>query len=223
MDISNQLKTIGLNQSEITVYLFLLQNGESSPPIVSRETKIARTNCYNILNELVSKNLVEELYTGSKKIYRASEPASIVKYVERKKHAVELVLPQLREIAFGNKHIPKFRYYAGLSGVQNVLLQSLLTNDIYAFGFIESLKKNHPLILEWYIKEAGSRGVNLKNTDQQLGDSINGHVAYSPILITNNTIYFLSLDTNPWGVTIENKKIADSLKIVFNLINQKLL
>ena len=67
IEIVKKLKEVGLKQNESEIYLFLLQNGISTPPQISRGTHIARTNCYNILNSLKEKDVVEEENRGKKK------------------------------------------------------------------------------------------------------------------------------------------------------------
>ena len=68
-NIVKQLREIGLKQNESEVYLFLLQNGISTPPVIARGTNIARTNCYNILGSLKEKGVVDEQLKGKRKEY----------------------------------------------------------------------------------------------------------------------------------------------------------
>lgn len=44
MDFSEELKKLGLSKPEIAIYLYLLEQGLSSPPEIIRGTKILRAN-----------------------------------------------------------------------------------------------------------------------------------------------------------------------------------
>jgi len=59
MKLEEGLKNIGLKGSEIKVYLYLLENGVSTPPQIAKGTRIARTNTYHILRGLSEKGLIE--------------------------------------------------------------------------------------------------------------------------------------------------------------------
>jgi sugar-specific transcriptional regulator TrmB len=89
MDLANQLKQAGLNISEIKIYIYLLENGLSTPPKVSQGTFVARTNCYNVLQSLKEKGLIEEQLIRSRKAYLASDPESIVRSLQKKKEVIE--------------------------------------------------------------------------------------------------------------------------------------
>lgn len=84
MNIQEQLKEIGLFESEIKVYLYLLENGLSTPPQIAKGTKIARPNCYQVLRSLKERGLIGEQKKGSRKVYIASDPVTLVESMERK-------------------------------------------------------------------------------------------------------------------------------------------
>ena len=53
-----QLKKLGLNNSEIKIYTYLLEYGVSTPTIISKKTLILRPNCYSVLDNLERMGIV---------------------------------------------------------------------------------------------------------------------------------------------------------------------
>ena len=115
MLLIEKLKQIGLNESEATVYLDLLENGLSTPPNVSRRTKIARTNCYNVINSLISKNLISAQLAGKRKAYIANNPSSLIMLVEGTRSLAMAALPDLEAIRATHAGKPAIKFYSGLA------------------------------------------------------------------------------------------------------------
>ena len=58
MEIQEILKEIVLSDKEAKVYLSVLELGESTVLPISKKSEYKRTYCYDILSDLVEKNLV---------------------------------------------------------------------------------------------------------------------------------------------------------------------
>ena len=89
MTIEEQLNEISLTKSESKVYLYLLEEGLTTPPQLARGTGIARTNCYNILEKLKNEGLIKEQEKGKRKAYIANDPESLLRTIQKKKETVE--------------------------------------------------------------------------------------------------------------------------------------
>lgn len=74
MKLTNQLKEIGLNLSEIKVYLYILENGLLTPPTIAQGTGIQRANSYQVLKKLKDLSLIAEQRQGKRKAYIARSP-----------------------------------------------------------------------------------------------------------------------------------------------------
>ena len=85
MELQTQLKKAGLTESEISIYLYLLQQGQSTPPQISIGTGIARTNCYHVLRSLKEQGLIKEEETKKRKAYLATDPQALLLNIEKKK------------------------------------------------------------------------------------------------------------------------------------------
>ena len=126
MTLTDQLKALGLNRTETRIYLYLLEQGLSTPPQIARGTGITRTNCYNILESLKEKDLIAEQTQGKRKAYLARDPEALVRSLERKKEIINEILPQLRGLYTTQKNKPKIKFYDGVEQIKEIYRQSLL-------------------------------------------------------------------------------------------------
>src|SRR3989338_1767643 len=79
------LRSIGLTENEIKIYIDLLKSGSSTSYDISKRTGIYRVHIYDKLEQLMSKGLASHVYEGSKKIFRATAPSKIKQYLEDRK------------------------------------------------------------------------------------------------------------------------------------------
>lgn len=240
MDINSALKLIGLNQSEITVYLFLLENGATTPPIVSHETKIARTNCYNILGELKVKGLIEEQERGKRKAYLAKNPEALIQSLEKRKELVQRILPDLQGLYTTQKNKPKIRFYDGLEEIKDIYEQSLQSEKVMMVGSIEQLHALLPGYLEHYFVEVKKRGIivyqilgeyrNEFNKTKELLNDLYDTRLLPPeykdmptnILLWNDTIALIALSEPAFGTMLTNQMLAKTFQMLFEIIWKKI-
>lgn len=95
-EIDFVLKSIGLNNSEIDVYLDLLKNGISTALEISKRTKIYRPNTYEALRRLNDKGFVKELMVGDRRAFQALEPERIIDYIKQKEQEVNSIIPKIK-------------------------------------------------------------------------------------------------------------------------------
>ena len=127
MEITEQLRKAGLSKSESRVYLYVLENGLSSPPQIAKGTGIARTNTYHILKSLKEKEVIEVQTKGARQVFVATDPSAIVRNIEERKVAMESVLPDLRALYTTQKNKPKVRFFNGWDEVEQVYRETLQT------------------------------------------------------------------------------------------------
>lgn len=239
-NIIKQLKEVGLKQNESEIYLFLLQNGFSTPPTISKGTNIARTNCYNILKSLLEKDVVDEKLKGKKKVYIARDPKSLKLSLERKIESLERLVPDLEAIYVSQKNKPTFRFFDGFSEVKNIYNLSLESKEIYAIGSTEKLLNIEGKFFEDYIKQIKKRGVLffdlLKETENEKSIEIIkmlGGELYSikslpekfegkltDILIWDENVALIALEEPIFGTIITNKVLAETFKTILKTLRE---
>lgn len=236
--IRNQLLQSGLLESEITVYVYLLEHGVSSPPQIAKSTKIARPNLYGTLRSLKEKGLVVEQKNGKRNVYLAADPSILVQTLSARTAAMEQILPDLRSLYATQKNKPTIKYFEGVEQVKEIFYEMLEAKSVYG---VASTKKLYDT-LGWdfftdYIKKMKDRGIVLHDI---LTEDSSTTSAKTPIellkglydarflpkdvenlavdiLVWDDKVALISTETPVFGTLIKNQAIASVLKIMFNL------
>jgi len=240
MTIEEQLKELGLTKSEIRIYVYLLEEGLSTPPQIANGTGIARTNCYNILVKLKNEGLIEEQEKGKRKAYIASDPEALLRRVQKRKEAVERLLPDLRALHKIQKNKPKIRFYDGFEQVKEIYWQATETDTLLALGstkhltdkdpeffraFERALSKNKVFLDDLITSQ--SEVVGTQETKQILKGLYNFNLLPekygdfpSDILIWNNNIAFITLAEPIFGTVITNPILAQTFRYIFEMVKE---
>lgn len=88
MFMQDVLTTAGLTDTQAAVYIFLLENGESSPPAIARKLSLTRTNAYKILDNLIELGLVRKTEINKKFVYMAEDPIALTAIVTAERNRV---------------------------------------------------------------------------------------------------------------------------------------
>ncbi len=239
MNLQNELKKIGLSKSEIIVYLFLLEEGLSTPPQISSGTRIARTNCYNILVSLKQKGLIEPQQRQKRKAYLATDPQSLMQSIEKKKEIIEQILPDLRSIHTYQKNKPKIKFYEGWEEVKEIYRNSLQAKEIFAIGSTNGISDIDKKFFDTYrtqIKENkivyhdilsnSSRG-DIQVTKELLKGYYDVTIMptryknfQTDILIWEDNIALITLEEPIFGTVLTNKLLAETFRIIFNVMKE---
>jgi len=241
MTISNnlvkQLREIGLKQNEAEIYLWLLENGISTPPAISKGTSIARTNCYNILKSLLEKDVLDEKLKGKKKVYLARDPKTLKLNLERKIESVTQLLPDLEALHTTQKNKPLFHFYDGFNEVKEIYNMSLSADQILAIGSTKRLNNLDASFFEEYIKKCEKKNIMLNDlltSDSRSSSKViqavrknNHQIKFLPeeysknvtdLLIWDKNIALISLEEPIFGTLIISEPLTDTFKAIFQLI-----
>jgi len=243
MDIRSQLATAGLTDSEIDIYLYLLQNGQSTPPQIAQGTGIARTNTYNVLRALKDRGLIKQELHRKRKAYLAADPQALILNWEKQKIDLEKMIPDLRALYTTNKNKPGILFFDGFEQVKEIYLSSLATNDkkIFAFGstnLLSNLERNFFIHFEQKIRDNGialvdiltsaSKERALTETKKIIGGMYDFKLLPekyrdqpTDILIWDNNIALVTLEVPVFGTIITSPLLADTFKMIFELIWEK--
>lgn len=242
MQIQEQLIELGLRESEINVYLYLLKQGVSTPPQIAMGTGIARPNCYKILQSLKEKGLIEQQKKDKRKAYLASDPIALVQTLERRKQAMDKILPDLRALYTTQKNKPEIRFYDGFEQVKQIFEQTLSAKEILGIASTKKLFALSPKFFDKYRKEIKKRGISFKDiisyesgeksgprTKEDLG--VFYEIKLLPakyediptdILIWDDNVALIVTDKPVFGTVLTNKHLAQTFRILFELSWQKL-
>ena len=93
--IQETLQEMGLGRRESLCYTALLELGSSKVGSIVQKTGIPSSKIYEVLDKLISKGLVAYVKIGKIKHYQASDPKTLLSYLDEKKRNVQEIIPQL--------------------------------------------------------------------------------------------------------------------------------
>ena len=238
MDLAQQLAQAGLRENEIRTYTYLLAQGIATPPQIAKGTKIARPNCYKVLQTLKEKGLIIEQKKGKRSAYTPSDPSVLVTTMQQRAESMAQLLPDLRALFVSQKNKPSIRFFEGVEQSKQIFYEMLEAKEVLG---IASTKKLYDAFggefFEKYIAQMQDKKIVLR--DILTKESVNTS-ALTPtrllrslyefrvlpeatrdipvdILIWNDKVAFLSVDAPVYGTLIQNAAIAEMMRIVFEL------
>ena len=237
MQIEKELTKIGLSGSEIRVYMYLLQEGLSSPSQIAKGTGIARTNTYHVLQSLKEKGLIEQQKKGKRFAYIATDPSATLHVLEKKREAMEAILPDLRALHKKQKNKPTIRFYEGFDQVRTIYEQTLDAEELFATGSTEHLERISPGFIDWYRKALDKKKVIMhdmpahtarEKTGHELKEALGGlySMRFLPekyaeiptdLLIWDDTVALIALEEPIFGTVLTNKHLADTFRMLFKM------
>jgi len=143
---SKQLTNFGLTDGEAKVYLALLKRGSSTVGPIVKESKIAYSNIYEVLERLVKKGLASFIKKEKTKYFQATEPYRLKEYLENKekkiqeqKEELKKLIPSLNALIKSNESKTDAEIFIGAKGIKTAyekLSSSLTKNDETFFFYI---------------------------------------------------------------------------------------
>lgn len=242
MILHSQLRELGLNASEIRVYLYLLERGLSSPSLISKGVGMQRPNTYHVLQSLSNKGLLLEQRQGKRKAYLTNDPESLLISLERKKALVETLLPDLRGLRKIQANKPTIRFYDGLSQIEEIYRLALQGQEIIALGSTDRLYQLMPNFFVAWLKEVKDRGIVLRDVVTHVSGSAAAHKMVASLkgyyeakvlprsvgelttdlLLWNDNLALITLEEPYFGTIITNESLAKTFRQVLQLIRQML-
>lgn|SRR3990167_398192 len=240
MNLQEDLQNLGLHEREIKVYLYLLEQGLSTPPQIAKGTGIARTNCYNILQSLKEKGLIEEQAKGARKAYIARDPEALLRSVEQRREIINRILPDLRAFHTIQKNKPKIKFYDGMEQIKEIYWQSLSVKNkiIHAVGSTKYLSELLPEFYTRFFDEIHQRGIVLNDLltvgsgEQALPEArdilkgmYNAQLLPAKykdfptdLLIWDGNVALITLQEPIFGTVLTNALLAESFRTMFQIM-----
>ncbi len=237
------LQSIGLNKSEIKVYLTLLELGSSTTGPIMDHAKVSSSKIYNILARLIEKGLVSSIIKSKTKYYQALSPDSLLNYIKEKEaqlksqqERIKELIPELKlkqKLLENKQEAQVYSGWKGLMNAFNFMLEDLNNGDDYiAFAqtYHEEESKEVKLFFSQYQKKREEKKLKVKLITDKSQKHIfesepyakfkNFKVKYLEnsipgIVITKNNIFISTFEIFPVGVVITSSEIAHSFRKYF--------
>ncbi len=231
---------LGLDEKQAKVYLAGLKTGPTSATVLASISSIKRGTIYAILKELKLLGLCSESKNKSKKIFTMSDPNQLKVIQNDRDNILINLLPTLRSIS-SNKNIPKISIYDGIDEVKEAYFDTFKnTKEILTLESSDSLFNafGTDFILAYIEKrkklKIPARMIAIENDDskflKQRDVADMRQSKFIPkrfsigidIEVYANKVLLVSISENPFAVMIEDMKIHNSVKNIFEYIWQTL-
>jgi sugar-specific transcriptional regulator TrmB len=175
--ISQILKKLGLNETEIPVYLTILQHGKISAAHLSKLTKINRTTIYSITKQLVKHGIIAEDLSTNKRQFIARPPQDLdillrrqEHEIEEKRYLLENAMSDLEKLAKTAQYsIPKIVFIEEdelkeyLYSQTSEWNKSILQVDGIWWGFQDpTFVEHYPEWIDWYWQQTEPLDISLR-------------------------------------------------------------
>ncbi len=120
-NVENALKKYGLSPEQISIYVFLVQHGDQTPFIISKETSIPRTTVYRILEELRNMGIVSIFKKNNVANYTPESPRRLLERLKEKESVLIDIIPTIDSLFHSAGELPHTKLYVGSEGVKTGL------------------------------------------------------------------------------------------------------
>lgn len=249
--IKNILKEFGLNEQEISVHLACLECGSCFASHIARKAKINRSSCYIILDELIKKGLINKSGVEKKFQFTAEKPERLLSLIkEKESKAKELaikfsaILPELKSLYSKHDELPKIKFIEGQIGVRAALDEGL--EALSSGGELCHISPSIEALIdatgeEWllnYVKKRVKKNIKCRSigvktpwleNDMKNDIKVKRETALLPkgteipihLHIMGDKVSIFSLKKDLVGITIEDKDIAQTMKLLYQALWDK--
>jgi DNA-binding MarR family transcriptional regulator len=239
-DVVSQLKELGFTAHEAAVYLACLRLEESSTGSIIKESKLHSEQVYRVLRKLLNEGYVSETEKNNISYFSAIDPSVLVNRTRTKLAMAESLLPYLSSLKGNKRQI--VQVWEGEEAVKKQL-EDVLNNTLnegeecLILGgvgeiFTESFKKYLPMFAPLFKKKnIKERTISFKGYDYPsdipapFGGEVSTKTLDRPPTTPISTIIYgnkYALDVidpdNIVIITIENEKVANSLRQTFEAL-----
>lgn len=241
------LTAAGLTTTEANCYQALLEKREWKPAELAKYVHETRTNCYKILDKLVTLKLATRFDKDKKLHYRATSPARLIELAhehraarERAEKELELQAQSLMNTYFKSHEQAGIRYFQGKDGIQEIFedlantkkpihfMHTIAGINYYGFDAMHELRML--AVNAGVPRRALTPDTELATQDYATTDAL-VHLKRTWLRQTDYTapvewgvyddkMYLISYGTEAMGIIIESPQIAAAFKEVYFLLER---
>ncbi len=113
----------GLSPKEARVYYSALLLGPTTVLQLSKKSELKRATVYGVIDDLVTKGLMNIHELGLKKVFIAEDPTYLKRVIEEKMHSVSEVIPGLVELYKKSGKERIIKTYEGKRALENISIR----------------------------------------------------------------------------------------------------
>ncbi len=233
--MEKELSKAGLQKTEISVYLYLLEHGLATPAQIGKGISMLRPNTYAILKSLEEKNLIDKEPRGKRFVYHAKDPEAIILRLESQKQAMRILLPDLRALYKAQKNKPIVKFYYGADEVKEVFARTDGATEILFVITTESFFETHPEFFKKlrtkifqekiFVRDILTQqsGVNIAEKSRE---TMRGYYDFrlfpkkhsdlpTTIRIWNDTVALIMLEDPIMATVLQSAPLAQTFRVMF--------
>lgn len=136
MNHAEALSTLGLSDKQASVYLALVELGESSAYSVAHKSGLKTPTTYVILKELIDKNIVYTIPRDKKQRFKAMDPKQLFAKSESRFADAKSLLPSILALVATPSMAPVTRSFSGKSQLLGAYFETLATPNTTLRGWL---------------------------------------------------------------------------------------
>jgi HTH-type transcriptional regulator, sugar sensing transcriptional regulator len=117
------LKSFGLSEREISVYLALLSIGSTTTGPLIKKSGIQNAKIYETLGKLINRGLVNYTYKGKVKNFQACSPEVLLKIYKERGQKLTETITRLKLLYKQNKPLCEAKTYEGVKAIKYLFFQ----------------------------------------------------------------------------------------------------
>ncbi|MBI4452620.1 hypothetical protein HY637_04265 [Candidatus Woesearchaeota archaeon] len=230
------LKELGLTNTEIKIYITLLQLGSSLASKISRHSKVERAVTYHTLEKLMRKGIASYVIRENRKYFSAAEPEKLKALMTEKEELLNNLIPELKKLEKPQDQPLSIEVFRGVEGYKTVMED--LIRDKKPYYIIGYSGKGSTISKFWYIHyqkrrikkkirryllvHRGKKNIDSLKYPLTKTRVLPETIIYEPKTSTiiygkDNVLLFLPLQEFA-GIRIKNKETHESYLEYFNIL-----
>jgi sugar-specific transcriptional regulator TrmB len=162
-EIKENLLNTGLSKIEVDSYLTILTNGPIGAGKVAKLTNNYRANVYQAIERLKSKGYISEIQGKKSRLFEALSPNHIINDFNKKKQALENIIPALNQMKSTTIATTSMRIVEGVSGWKNLLDEFIeIGKERVVYGIPKEVKMLEGFFKDYHKKRA-QKNINLRH------------------------------------------------------------
>jgi sugar-specific transcriptional regulator TrmB len=231
------LEELGFSDKGASVYIALLKLGQGSVSHIAKEAHTSRTVVYPIIEKLQQDGYVTEIIGRNTKTYQINDPALLISKMKAASNNLDFVLSYLKDTVSKQVHKPKvaiydtdhsiLTLYEHLNMQDNVLVLTSYARQATRFQkelaqWESAIKHGIYPMNGWKFLVSNDSGVDTAQLLATHGHNV--RIVQFPkentadISIHDDTLMITVLEDQPFVVTIESKYLADSLRMMYEIL-----
>lgn len=241
--IETFLRSMGLSEKEICVYLAGLKTGPILASQVSRKTGYTRQHTYDLLRSLEQKGFLSKLGKTYGQRFVMEDPKNLKNVIERQKNKLEkleekleMLLPEMESFYSSKGIVPKIKFFEEIEGIKD-LYEDMLNCRSKEQYYLGSLKEMSAMVGEEYFENFVQRRIekrihskSIRVKEREIQDEFfedkkyNREVRYAPedieylqtIVLYDEKVAVVSSQKENFGFVVESEEFSQTMKILFD-------